>query len=53
MFSGVSGVAEVRSSRSTLEISNQENANADEAVAYYRVIDAIWIRTKRYYVAKR
>ena len=53
MVSGVSGVAEVRSSRSTLEISNQENANADVVVAYYRVIDAIWIRTKRYYVAKR
>ena len=53
MGSGVSRVVNVESNRSTLEIGNQENVNADVADAYYGAIDSIWIRTKRYYVSKR
>ena len=47
----VSRVFEVGSSRFTLEVDNQEYVNPYVVVANYNVIDAFWIRIKRYYLA--
>ena len=47
----MSRVFEVGSSRFTLEVDNQEYVNPYVVVANYNVIDAFWIRIKRYYLA--
>ena len=47
----VSRVFEVGSSRFTLEVDNQEYVNPYVVVANYNVIDAFWMRIKRYYLA--